>query len=250
MRKLTALFLALILLLPCAACGRTEDAGTQAEAGAPKTSERQDDIATAALGEAFYTHTQLIEGKLSYTVSDFRWSDNTKDLGVDPGAFTGDFDGLFTYWENGGAYEVPNALDPATGQLAEGLLFVAVDMTVTNEDARWTMALGSGDSLYTFPVDLWSICDTGNTNDNGTGWVKYHAVFYTGTENYDAAATGTNGSNYLIVRPGETVDYRLGYIIPVGSGDLDRFYLTDGGGDPDSEGDSYIHLDIPGREKG
>ena len=211
-----------------------------------------DDLPTVTLGEAFYTKNPLIKGKLLYTINSFRWSDNIKDLDVDFEDFNGEYNSNneFVFWDDGNPQIVPNAVDAASGQLGEHLIFVVADVTVTNEDAVWTMAAGPGDSQYTFPANLWRICDAGTTNDTGVDYAAYYAVFYTGTENYDAAAMGTNGSNYLVVRPGETINYKIGYIIGNNSDDFSHFYLTDGNAYYDSDIDTYIYLDIPGQGKG
>lgn len=272
MRKTEYLWLVVVILLLCSACGDKadmnvgDDTGTSVEslndsrgfneletAITPSTQNGQkDDLSTAALGEAFYTNTPLIEGKLSYTVNSFRWSDNIKDLDVDFEDFNGEYDSNneFVFWYDGTPQIVPNAVDAASGQLGEHLIFVVADVTVTNEDAVWTMATGSGDSQYTFPANLWRICDAGTTNDTGVGYATYPAVFYTGIEGYDSAAMGTNGSNYLVVRPGETINYKIGYIIGNNSDDFSHFYLTDGNAYYDSDTDNYIYLNIAGQEKG
>lgn len=259
MNKLTELFLAFFLVIFCVACGKTEGARESDAETSPAESEasaapavqdiQQDDLSTADVGEMFYTGSPFIEGKLSCTINSFRWSDNTKDLGVDPGDLLDFGNQPYIFWDNGETQSVDQPVNMTTGQLSEHLIIVVAELTVINEDATCMLATGAEDSQYVFPVNFFKICDRGSVDDSGSGYSSFSCLWYTGTEDYDASAMGTNGSNYFVLHPGETKTVQIGFII----GDIDdefgQLYLTDGDDSFDSQF-NYVYLNIPEQKKG
>lgn len=115
MKKTIALIiLTAILLTSCAACG-----------------DKTANLNMLGIGDSFTTSYHTESGQLCYTINNIQWSDNVRELGVDPNAF----DEYASVFGGGTSYVWPNYVDLETGQLKEHLMFVLVDLTVTNIDA-------------------------------------------------------------------------------------------------------------------
>lgn len=227
-KVLRAIPIVLIFLLCCTACGRNAQK-----------------ISCTDIGEAF--ESAAVSGRLSYTVNSVRISDNILGLGIEPSEIES-YDGV-SYTVNGELvhYSWPDYVDLTTGQLTDDLLFVLVDLTVTNIDALGKPIPedddGSrDDSWYCFPVGRLSICDT---NESGKdAWRNYQAIWYDGTDSFDGAAMGTNGDDYFVLWPGEALTYQLGFIVGRDDGDYSGMCLTDGGGSYYAKGANYVRLEM------
>lgn len=219
--KAIPLCLAVLILISCAACG-----------------DRTKNLNMAAIGETFTsqmnagvkTSDTYHEGHLSYTINSVLWSDNVKELGVDPSQLD-EYASISFYWTDGElvAYTYPDYVDLETGQLAYQLRFVLVDLTGTNVDAVSQSIPESGGDLdaswYAFPVNRISVCDLNVELQDS--FFPFDAVWYAGTGDYDPAEGNTNGSNYFILWPGESLTYQLGFVIGSAEGDFSRMCLTD-----------------------
>ena len=229
MKKTIALIiLTAILLTSCAACG-----------------DKTANLNMLGIGDSFTTSYHTESGQLSYTINNIQWSDNVRELGVDPNAF----DEYASVFGGGTSYVWPNYVDLETGQLKEHLMFVLVDLTVTNIDALSKPITENDDgvrddSWYTFGVNYLSVYNLSEQNKNG--FSNADAIWYTDTGDYDPTAGGTSGSNFFILRTGESLTYRLGFVIGSGKDDFSQMCLTDGGGSFGAKNAVYIPLGIPG----
>lgn len=217
------------LLACCASCG-----------------DKTANLHMLSIGDTFTTSYHLESGQLSYTINSIQWSDNVRELGVDPNTFN-QYDSV--YDKSGISYVWPDYIDLETGQLKEHLMFILVDLTVTNIDAlsKPIPENDNGvrdDSWYVFAVNLLSVCNLNNPYKDSFSDTK--AIWYEGTGDYDPAVGGTNGSNYFILRTGESLTYRLGFVIGSTTDDFSQRCLTDGGGSFRAKDAVYIPLGIPG----
>lgn len=223
----------IIIFLCCTACGDK----------APELSYVNTD--DTVNGDTF--NSAAVEGYLSCTINDVRWSDNVKSFGIAPSELES-YDGV-SYTDNGNFvhFSWPEYVDLTTGQLADNLLFVLVDLTMTNIDALGKPIPENDDgnrddSWYSFMVQQISICDVSEKENDS--FRNYNAIWYAGTGNYNAAAMGTNGNNYFILRPGESLTYQMGFIIGSDDGDFSQMCITDGGGSYYANEANYVRLNI------
>jgi hypothetical protein len=226
-KTITAMILVAMVLGCCAGCG-----------------DKTANLTMVEIGSDFLLTSGWVAGDLSYTVNSVQWSDNVKELGVDPKEL--DFYSSVSYGEEEEQwYDWPDYVDLETGQLAEHLRFVLVEVTVTNIDACDVNApVDEGgapdDSWYTFGVNHLSISDLNVQGKNGF-W-DFDSVWYADTGDYDPQEGGTNGSNYFILWPGESLIYRMGFVIGSSEDDFSRMCLTDGGGSYSVKQAVYISL--------
>lgn len=229
------LFLVAVFLISCAACG-----------------DKTANLNMASIGETF---TSLVvvqngrgnyDGHLNYTINNVQWSDNVKELGIDPSQL--DEYSAVDYGEGEGEWYVyPDYVNMETGQLAPHLRFVLVDLTVTNIDALSLPIPESDDGVrdatwYAFGVNRITVCDLNVEKENN--FRNFDVVWYTGTEDYDPAEGGTNGSNYFILWPGESLTYQLGIIVGSAEDDFSRMCLTDKDGVYSVDEAVYVPLDL------
>lgn len=229
-KQLFVLILALLLLICFSACGN----------GAANV-----DLNRVSIGESF--DFSPAEGYLSYTIDKVQWSDNVTDFGIAPAELQS-YDGV-SYTDNGDfvSFAWPEYINEGTGQLAENLVFVLVDLTVTNKDALAKPIPEDNimdDSWYTFRVDYISMCDISEHEKDS--FRQYDTIWYDGTEDYAAASLGISGNNHYILYPGESLSYQLGFIIGSSDGDYSQFCITDGGGSFHAEGATYVPVSITG----
>lgn len=233
-RIIPSLFLAGILFISCAACGN-----------------RTENLHMAGMGETFSSlvvvqnGSKHYDGYLNYTINSIQWSDNIKELGIEPSQL--DEYSVVDYEEGAGYvyYAYPDYVIMETGQLVPHLRFVLVDLTVTNIDAL-SKPIPENDNgvrdatWYTFGVNRITACDLNVEKKDHFG--NFDVVWYAGTGNYDPAEGGTNGSNYFILRPGESLSYQLGIIVGSAEDDFSRMCLTDKGGNYAADEAVYVPL--------
>lgn len=188
-----------------------------------------------------------VSGHLLCTVNGVRVSDNIMDFGIKPSEIES-YDGV-SYTVNGELvhYSWPDYVDLTGGQLADDLLFVLADLSVTNVDAlaKPIPEKDDGsrdDSWYCFPVEQLSLCDVNEAGKDA--YRNYHVIWYDGTDSFDGAAMGTNGDDFFVLRPGESLTYQIGFIVGRDDGDYSGMCLTDGGGSYYSKQANYIPLSI------
>lgn len=213
---------------------------------------RESNLTYTSINEEFISEVVGGEGSLTWKVNSVQWSDQVGEFGIAPSELE-NFDGVF-YTDNGNSvfYDWPDYVDTVSGQLADDLLFVLINLTVTNTDAVGKIVPENDngyrdDSWYCFPIQRLSLCDVSEQGDNG--FLNYNAIWYDGIPEFDSDAMGTNGNNYFILRPGERLTYRLGFIIGSDDGDFSHVCLTDHGGSYYAEKTghkaNYIQLNIP-----
>ncbi len=188
------------------------------------------DISSISLGEIFNDYSQAESGKLEISVNDVILSKNVKDLGInpsdlDPYSVVSVYDG--TYYKS---WQYPHYLSLETGELASGLNFVLVNISVRNVDAI-SKKTASGrfpdgfESQYIFMankfylVDLYQK-DIYESDPLNTYFVKGEHVWFS---LHDQRQESRNAYELL---PGESIDYQIGYIINLADGHNDSLYLS------------------------
>lgn len=237
-----ALLFAVLLVICFSACSQN---ATNEDVEQTPNNTSKTDINHVALGESF-TYSPA-EGNLKYTVDKVQFSKNVSDFNVDPAELQS-YDGV-SYTDNGKfvAFAWPEYVNEETGQLAENLLFVLVDITVTNEDAFAKTVPNDNvmdDSWYAFRVDYISLCDT--SEQENERFRQYKTVWYAGAAGTAAESLGVNGQNTFTLHPGESVSYQMGFIIGSNDGDYSQFYITNGGGGMNDDGVVYIPVNVTG----
>jgi hypothetical protein len=231
-KMMTAILLAAALLIGCTGCA-----------------DKAPDVTTADIGSEFLMIPEYITGSLSYTVNSVQWSDNVKELGVDPNELS-EYSTVSYAESDSASYSWPDYVDLETGQLADHLRFVLVELTVTNIDAYGMTAPvdegGTPDaSWYAFGVNMITLCDLNTQGDYN--FLNYNCVWYGDTGDYAPQEGGTNGSDYFLLWPGESLTYRMGFVVGSSEDDFSGICLTDGGGSYHSDQAVYIDL---GMERG
>lgn len=227
-RSLHSILAVLLLIIGCTACGH-----------------KAQNLSYIDIGNGF--ELSAVSGHLLCTVNSVRVSDNIRDFGIEPSEIES-YDGV-SYTVNGELvhYGWPDYVDLTSGQLADDLLFVLAELSVTNVDAlaKPIPEKDDGsrdDSWYCFPVEQLSLCDVNEAGKDA--YRNYHVIWYDKTGSFDGAAMGTNGDDFFILRPGESLTYQIGFIVGRDDGDYSGMCLTDGGGSYYSKQANYIPLSI------
>lgn len=220
MNKIRVISLVLGLLTCCTACSK---------------SKTPDQVDTISIGEAFSDPYQVSSGTMTFTVNSATISSNMKDLGVDPHSLP-EYDNSAFYYDDSGEYQsvsYPDYVDLNTGELANGLVFVLVDITAANTDAASRVRNdggGSFDSDYMFLPSALYLCDLEQENtrseSNITTYLTRSALWY----------SEQNQGYMYELRPGESKTYQIGFVARCAGGDYSSLYLTNA---------STVDLDIP-----
>ena len=204
------MMLAAALLLGCAACGGA-GAGEQAD--------------TVAVGEKFTAPYQVESGTMHFTVNRAEISDNMRQLGADPNSMA-QYDNFVIRYDGNGTKRTlyyPDYVDLETGQLADGLAFVLVDITAENTDAVSNITGdGSGlfDSEYMFLPSAFYLCDLAQ-KDTKDG--KEQSTYMTMSEKWYSAQQ--EGYMYELP-PGESKTFQIGFVVGRADGDYSSLCLT------------------------
>lgn len=240
-RRLALLF-AVLLVICFSACSKNT---TNEDVEQTPNNTSKTNIYQVALGESF--NYSPVEGNLKYTVDKVQYSENVSDFDIEPAELQS-YDGV-SYTDSGEfvSFAWPDYINMETGQLAENLLFVMVDITVTNEDAIAKPIPDDNlmdDSWYAFRADYISVCDT--SEQENEMFRQYKTIWYEGTVGTAAESLGVNGKNVFILHTGESISYQMGFIIGSKDGDYSQFYITSGGGSMNANGAVYIPVNVTG----
>jgi hypothetical protein len=233
--KTISVVIVFLFVLSCASCNWRGKAAAKS-------------ITALDVGDTFTVYSALTGDRICQ-VNSVQVTDNVTELGIAPSELKDYGYGISYKNEEGDFVSItwPDYVDMTTGQLAEHLRFVLVEVTMINDNALSKPIPENDDgvrddSWYAFCIDELTIRDLsilGNDSFHG-----FHALWYAGTGDYDAAAADTNGDNYYILRPGESLTYQIGFIVASGDDDFSQFYLTDGSGSYYAKGANYVNLGL------
>ncbi len=183
-------------------------------------------ITSIPMDQSFDVDNTLLSGHLSCQVDWVLSSDNVTDLGLTPADMTAEYEDFCVYHDDAEAIVADHPVDADTGQLAEHLLAVLLQITVTNVDAVSYEKTGN-----VFCIDTFDLCDT--YVDLGRDYQAYDSwscTWYDGTGTYDASIYDTHGNNYFVLPQGESKTFELAFLVGNADDDFSGICLTDGSG--------------------
>ncbi len=178
------------------------------------------------MDQSFDVDSDLLSGHLSCQVDWVLSSDNVTDLGLTPADMTAKYEDFCSYHDDSEIIVVDHPVDADTGQLADHLLAVLLQITVTNVDAVSYEKTGN-----VFCIDTFDLCDT--YVDLGRDYQAYDSwscTWYDGTGKYYASIHDTNGNNYFVLPQGKSKTFELAFLVGNADDDFSGICLTDGSG--------------------
>ena len=187
-------------------------------------------VTAITLGEAFEDNNQAETGTFELIVNSVQLSSNTKELGIDPSEFD-PYNSVSTYDGNSFlSWKWPNYVSLESGELAESLVFVLVDITATSIDAvSASHASGSMpngyDSQYIFKASNLRLVDLYQENIYesdllNTYYVQGRLVWFSQQEQRPEDRYA-----YELL-PGEEINYQIGYIIGLSDNHTENLHLS------------------------
>lgn len=197
----------------------------------------------AASSYSFYSVadgvTPAIRGTITFTIDSATLYSNYYDAGFQYEDIYNPIDTYVVFWDTETELELDEFMDAETGELDERVGFLAVTLTVTNQDAVNTNAQEEYGNEYLFDCrNLFLVdWDHGYVADGET-------VIYTNeVEAFDRLNVQEEHPCLFELCPGSSITYQIGYFVDR-SMDLDQFYLSYASFVESGTADNTIHLSV------
>lgn len=187
----------------------------------------------------FSDELDTFEGTLVYTVDSVTYSNSISDFGIDITALNKesdlDMDGGETY------YLYPDYINIETGELMENAVFLLVEITATNIDAKSKTGVMLYENGYLFRADIFFLVDLNYKND---GHYFAEGIFYFSEQGKYAE------HRYVYeLLPGEQITFQIGYVIGNSANDYTNLLLSNTGGDLRVKEGFLIPIDVKAHEE-